>query len=50
MNDHLINILYLDDELQNLQSFKASFRREFNIDITTSAAEAEAILASKEIQ
>ena len=50
MKDRDINILYIDDELQNLQSFKASFRREFNIDITTSVKEAEEILSKKKIQ
>lgn len=49
MNDRLINILYIDDEVQNLQSFTASFRRDYNIFTTTSVKEAVAILQEKTI-
>jgi two-component system sensor histidine kinase/response regulator len=49
MNDRPINILYIDDEAQNLQSFTASFRKDYNIFTTTSAKEAVAILQEKNI-
>ena len=44
-----INILYLDDEENNLTSFKASFRREFKVFTTTSASEAVQILTENDI-
>jgi two-component system sensor histidine kinase/response regulator len=44
-----ISILYIDDEEHNLQSFKASFRKEYKILTTTSTEEAESILDSQEI-
>jgi response regulator RpfG family c-di-GMP phosphodiesterase len=40
----IINVLYVDDELNNLNAFKAGFRRDFNIYTANSAAEAEVIL------
>lgn len=43
------SILYLDDEEQNLMSFKALFRRDYNVFTTTSAQEAVNILNSNEI-
>ncbi|MBK9283622.1 MAG: response regulator [Sphingobacteriaceae bacterium] len=39
-----INVLYVDDEENNLIAFKASFRRDFNIFTALSAKEAETIL------
>ena len=39
-----ISVLYVDDESHNLNSFKASFRREFTVYIAQSAAEATQIL------
>lgn len=44
-----INILYLDDEENNLTSFKASFRRDFKVFTTTSASEAVQILTENDI-
>lgn len=41
-----INVLYVDDEPNNLESFKASFRRNFNVFTAISANEAEKILES----
>ncbi|HTJ15066.1 MAG TPA: response regulator [Dinghuibacter sp.] len=38
-------VLYVDDELNNLLSFKAAFRRQFNILTADSAAEARRILS-----
>lgn len=39
-----INVLYVDDEIKNLESFKAAFRRDFNIFTALSANDAETIL------
>lgn len=47
--DQKINVLYVDDEENNLNAFKASFRRYFNIHTALSAAEATAILSANEI-
>lgn len=44
------NILYVDDEQQNLISFKACFRRVFNILIAQSAREAMEILKQTPVQ
>lgn len=49
MKNKEISILYIDDEEHNLQSFKASFRKDYKILTTTSTEEAEEILASQEI-
>ena len=39
-----INVLYVDDEVQNLNAFKATFRRLFNVYTAESAAEGRKIL------
>lgn len=39
-----INVLYIDDELNNLSGFKANFRRDFNVFTAPSAAEARKIM------
>ena len=44
-----INILYVDDEVHNLNAFKASFRRIFNIFTAESAKDALEILKSENI-
>ncbi len=44
-----IGVLYVDDEANNLNSFKASFRREFEIYTASSAREARKILENHEI-
>ncbi len=44
-----INVLYIDDEVNNLTSFRATFRRNFNITTTESAEEALKILESEDI-
>lgn len=49
-NKHEISVLYVDDEPVNLQGFKANFRRNYNIFIAVSAAEAREILAGNDIQ
>jgi response regulator RpfG family c-di-GMP phosphodiesterase len=45
----MINVLYIDDEPHNLTSFKASFRRNFNIYTVEEAAEARKILENKDV-
>lgn len=44
MQDQKTSILYIDDEENNLTSFKASFRRDFDIHITSKADEAVKLL------
>jgi DNA-binding NtrC family response regulator len=44
-----IGVLYVDDEVNNLNSFKAAFRRYFNIYTAQSAKEGRKILESGEI-
>lgn len=49
-SDVLINVLYVDDEVHNLNSFKAGFRRLFNVFVAESAAEGRKILETENIQ
>lgn len=49
METKKINVLYIDDELDNLTSFKATFRRNFNITTAESADAAMPILESETI-
>ncbi len=49
METNKINILYVDDELNNLVSFKAVFRMKYNISTAISGEEAISILRSKQI-
>jgi len=44
-----VGVLYVDDEINNLNSFKAAFRRDFNIYTASSAAEGRRILNGNEI-
>ncbi|MBY0424711.1 MAG: response regulator [Cytophagales bacterium] len=44
-----INILYVDDEINNLTSMKATFRMAYNVFTATSAEEGKKILAEKVI-
>lgn len=48
-NTKVINVLYVDDEVNNLQSFIAAFRRHFTIFTALSSKDAELILASNDI-
>ncbi|MEX1192440.1 MAG: response regulator [Brumimicrobium sp.] len=48
MHKH-INTLYIDDEKSNLTSFKAAFRRDFNVFLAESASEGLNILRNNEI-
>jgi len=49
MQDRKTSILYIDDEENNLTSFKASFRRDFDIHITSKADEAVKLLNENDI-
>ncbi|PTR01227.1 response regulator receiver domain-containing protein [Mucilaginibacter yixingensis] len=44
-----VGVLYIDDELNNLNSFKAAFRRNFNIFTAQSVKEGRKILDTEEI-
>src|ERR1700712_4634063 len=44
-----IGVLYVDDEVNNLNSFKAAFRRDFEIFTASSAKEGRKILDTQEI-
>ena len=44
-----IRILYVDDEENNLQAFKATFRRDYKIFIAISASEGREILKNEEV-
>src|SRR5688500_3269403 len=46
---HEINLLYVDDEPVNLQGFKANFRRDYNVFLAGSAAEAREMLSKHDI-
>jgi signal transduction histidine kinase len=50
MSKEKISVLYLDDEEHNLISFRAAFRRDFEVFVTTKPAEAAEMLASNDIQ
>jgi response regulator RpfG family c-di-GMP phosphodiesterase len=45
----VINVLYLDDEINNLVSFKASFRQQFQIYTANNVVEALQVLSSSDI-
>lgn len=49
MNEQVINILYIDDEIHNLNAFRASFRRIYNVFIAESAEEGKKILTQNDI-
>ncbi|MEN2280948.1 response regulator [Algoriphagus sp. SE2] len=44
-----IKILYVDDEENNLQAFKATFRRDYKIFLAISANEARELLKNEEV-
>ncbi|MCW3461853.1 ATP-binding response regulator [Chitinophaga nivalis] len=44
MKENRIKILYIDDEIHNLNAFKASFRRSYEIYTATSAQEGKVLL------
>lgn len=49
MVNKAINVLYVDDEPHNLTAFKAAFRRDFNVFLAESAAEAWKIIEENDI-
>lgn len=49
MEGTAINVLYIDDESNNIISFKAAFRRTFNVFTAESAEEGRKILATENI-
>jgi len=46
-SDTPINVLYVDDEVHNLNSFKAGFRRKFNVFTAESAVEGRKVLENE---
>jgi response regulator RpfG family c-di-GMP phosphodiesterase len=50
MEKQQINVLYVDDEVHNLNAFRAAFRRDFNVLTAESAKHALDILKSNAIQ
>lgn len=49
MADDKIKILYVDDEVNNLNSFRAAFRRDYDIKLAESGGEGAKVLAENEI-
>ena len=49
MNTNSYNILYVDDEKENLTSFKLLFRKDFNVIIANSAQEGLSVLKEEDI-
>ncbi len=45
-----INILYIDDEENNLMSFKATFRMKYNVYTSISASDALEVLAAHKVE
>jgi len=50
MENTKIKVLYIDDEVNNLDAFKANFRRIYEIYTATSASEGRKILETTEIE
>jgi response regulator RpfG family c-di-GMP phosphodiesterase len=50
MTNEKINILYVDDEVNNLLSFKATFRIKYNVFTAISGAEATEVLGKNDIE
>ena len=49
MTDKKINILYVDDEMNNLMSFKATFRMKYNVFTANGGEEAIKMMGENEI-
>lgn len=49
MDEKIIQVLYIDDEPNNITSFKAAFRRVFNVFTAESADEGKAIVEKEKI-
>ncbi|RYZ56229.1 MAG: response regulator [Sphingobacteriales bacterium] len=50
MTDKKINILYVDDEINNLVSFKATFRVKYNVHTAISASDATKLLEKHDFE
>jgi response regulator RpfG family c-di-GMP phosphodiesterase len=50
LNKPKINVLYIDDEVENLNAFKAVFRRKYNVYIAESGYEGRKILDGNEVE
>jgi response regulator RpfG family c-di-GMP phosphodiesterase len=50
MGEDFIQVLYVDDEIHNLHAFKATFRRNFQVFIAQSGAEAMAFLEHQPVE
>ena len=50
MPDEKINLIYVDDEENNLMSFKATFRLKYNVTIALSGDEALKIMETKKFE
>ena len=48
-SDTQINVLYIDDEVHNLNSFKAGFRRLFNVFTAESASDGLKVIETEDI-
>ena len=49
-SDPIYSLLYIDDEENNLVSFKSTFRREYHIHVASSGQEALEIMENHNIQ
>ncbi|MGV3637579.1 MAG: sensor histidine kinase [Flavobacteriales bacterium] len=49
MNDKTIRVLFVDDEENNLRSFRSTFRREMDVLLANSAAEALRMLETEQV-
>ncbi|MGZ5486420.1 MAG: response regulator [Nitrososphaeraceae archaeon] len=49
LSEKVINVLYVDDEYFNVQSFTSNFRKIFNVYTAASVSDAEAILTLQDI-
>jgi len=50
MAESRIKILYVDDEENNLNSFKAAFRREYDVTVALSAKDAKELLKTESFE
>ena len=50
MENPKVKVLYIDDEINNLEAFKANFRKIYDIQIASSAAEGLKILEESDIE
>lgn len=50
MENNKYSVLYVDDEVNNLQAFKATFRRDYKIFLAESAKEARELLQEQEVE